>query len=152
MVAMVTRTAIILLALLLACAGMSGCSFPKEYQPDVDMTGHTKAQYDYDLTLCRENAKQLDILPGAVLGVVAGAGLGGAFGAIAGDAGAGAAIGTPAGAIAGAAAGSLYQPGKIALDGQDPHAGYVRNCLKERGYTLLDAEPAGPAEGGGGQP
>ncbi len=137
------------IAIILLAAGLSTCSFSKEYEPVVDMTGHTKAQYDYDLTLCRENAKELDILPGVAIGVVAGAALGGAFGAIAGDAGNGAAIGVPAGAIAGGAAGSLYQPGKIALEGQDPHAGYVRDCLKGRGYTLLDLEPAGAERAGG---
>lgn len=138
-------------AIILLAAGLSACAFPKEYEPVVDMTGHTKAEYDYDLTLCRENAKELDILPGVAIGVVAGAGLGGAFGALAGDAGAGAAIGVPAGAIAGGAAGSLYQPGKIALEGQDPHAAYVRDCLKGRGYTLLDLEPA-EAERAGAEP
>lgn len=138
-------------AIILMVAGLSACTFPKEYEPAVDMTGHTKAQYDYDLTLCRENAKELDILPGVAIGVVAGAGLGGAFGALAGDAGAGAAIGVPAGAIAGGAAGSLYQPGKIALEGQDPHAAYVRDCLKGRGYDLLDLEPA-EAERAGAEP
>ncbi len=138
-------------AIILMVAGLSACTFPKEYEPAVDMTGHTRAQYDYDLTLCRENAKELDILPAVAIGVVAGAGLGGAFGALAGDAGAGAAIGVPAGAIAAGAAGSLYQPGKIALEGQDPHAADVRDCLKGRGYTLLDLEPA-EAERAGGEP
>ena len=141
------------IAIILLTAGLSACTFPKEYEPVVDMTGHSKAQYDNDLTLCRENAKEFDILPGVAIGAVVGAALGGAFGAIAGDAGSGAATGVPAGAIAGGAAGSLYQPAKIALGDQDPHASYVRDCLKERGYTLLEPEPAEAERGNGdGQP
>ena len=150
--ATVGRVAMILMALVPACAEMAACSFPKEYEPVVDMAGHTQAQYDYDLTLCRENAKELDILPGVAIGVVVGAGLGGAFGALAGDAGNGAAIGVPAGAIAGGAAGSLYQPAKISLEGTDPHANYVRECLKGRGYTLLDLAPGETEQTSQGQP
>lgn len=136
-----------------ALLGVAACTTIPEYQPVVDMTGHTKTQYDYDLTLCRENAKQIDILAGGAIGIIAGTALGAGIGAAAGDAGFGAATGAAGGVLGGAAAGSLYGTGKTAATGVDPHTGFVRKCLKERGYTLLDPDPTQtPPKPAAGQP
>ena len=124
-----------------AFLALAACAFPPEYKPVVDMTGHTQAQYDYDLTLCRENAKQLYILPGVAIGVVAGAATGAGVGAVTSDAGSGAATGVGIGAVSGGAAGSLYPTAKTATTGVDPLAGQIRQCLEQHGYTLLDPSP-----------
>jgi uncharacterized protein YcfJ len=124
-----------------ALTGLAACARYHEYQPKVDMTGHTQAQYDYDLLLCRENARELDVLKGAPIGVIAGTALGAGAGALAGDAGMGAATGAPAGAIAGAAAGSLYGQVETVRTGVDPHAVEIRQCLEQRGYKILDPAP-----------
>jgi hypothetical protein len=127
------------LALLAACATY------REYEPVVDMAGHTKAAFDYDLLVCRENAKELDVLRGLPFGVIGGAALGSAAAAAAGGSVlAGTATGAAGGAIAGAAAGSLYGRATTAITGRDPHTGEIRQCLQARGYTLLDPDPLAP--------
>lgn len=136
------RAAIRVLGAFLALSSLGACASYREYEPTVDMAGHTKANYDYTLLLCRENAKELDILRGAGLGVVVGTALGAGIGAVTGSALTGAAAGAGGGVMAGAAAGSLYGPANIALGNPDPHAGEIRRCLEARGYTLLDPAPA----------
>jgi uncharacterized protein YcfJ len=135
----------------LALLALLGCAKP--YEPAVDMTGHSKAEYDNVLLLCRENAEEMDVLRGVVPGAVAGAALGAASGALLGSAGSGAATGVGAGAIAGGAAGSAYGPATREMTGRDPHEGFVRDCLRQHGYKLLDEAPAAPpASAGGAQP
>jgi hypothetical protein len=107
------------------------------YRPAVDMAGRTEAQYDYDLLVCRESARQQDIITGVVIGVLAGAAFGALGGALAGDAGTGAAIGAPAGALLGGAAASAYGDVRTGTEAADPYAGRVKACLVEKGYTIL---------------
>lgn len=126
----------------LALAGLAACTTYPQYEPKVDMAGHTQRDYDYDLEVCRENAKQLDMLKGVGIGAIAGTLMGAGIGSLTGDAAVGAATGAAGGALTGAAAGSLYEPGKTALTGTDPHAAEIRQCLQQRGYTLLEPEPA----------
>lgn len=123
---------------------LSACTATAQYQPKVDMAGKTQAEYDYDLLICRENARQVDIAMGVVIGVVAGAALGALGGAIAGDAGTGAAIGAAGGAVVGGAAASAHGDIKAANAAEDPMAKRIRACMTERGYTVLDG-PAKPA-------
>src|SRR5579875_965098 len=116
----------------LACIAMLGaCAGVPEYRPAVDMTGHTQAQYDFDLEVCREDAAQIDILRGAAIGAIAGTATG-----------AGAVTGLAGGALAGGAAGSLYGKAETARSGSDPDAPFIRSCMAQRGYVLLD--PAAP--------
>lgn len=130
----------------LALAGVAACTTYPQYQPKVDMAGHTARDYEYDLDVCRENARQLDILKGVGIGVIAGTLMGAGIGSVTGDAGIGAATGVAGGTLAGAAAGSLYEPGKTALVGTDPHAAEIRQCLQERGYTVLEPGPTAGAD------
>ncbi len=135
-----------ILTALLALAALASCADYPEYQPVVDMAGHAKAAYDYDLLLCRENARELDVLKGAVIGALAGAALGAGIGAATGSAAGGAVLGTTAGIVGGGGAGSLHGSAATAQTGRDPHEGDIRRCLKARGYRLLDEEP--PARSG----
>jgi outer membrane lipoprotein SlyB len=146
------RSAPFRLLSLLWLPALAACALNGEYEPVVDMTGHTKSQYDYDLLVCRENAKQPYIAGGLVFGALGGAALGAGIGALTGSAGTGAAIGAGAGAVGGAAAGSLYGPGTAQLSNTDPLAGAVRRCLEERGYKVLDPEPAEPSTAATPQP
>lgn len=123
---------------------LSACAATPQYRPKVDMAGKTPAEYDYDLLICRENARQVDIVMGVAIGVVAGAALGALGGAIAGDAGTGAAIGAASGAVAGGAVASASNDVKAANAAEDPMAKRIRACMTERGYTVLDG-PAKPA-------
>jgi outer membrane lipoprotein SlyB len=126
----------------LCLPALVACAPSAEYAPAVDMTGHAKSQYDYDLLVCRENAKQPYILGGLALGAIGGAAMGAGIGALTGSAGTGAAVGAGVGMVGGAAAGSLYGPATAETSGVDPLAGAVRQCLEERGYKLLDADPS----------
>jgi len=132
------RSGLLFLVLLPALAA---CALGGEYEPVVDMTGHSKSEYDYDLLVCQENAKQPYIAAGLVFGAFGGAALGAGIGALTSSAGTGAAIGAGAGALGGAAAGSLYGPATAASSVADPLAGAVRSCLEERGYKVLDPAP-----------
>ncbi|HLI13628.1 MAG TPA: hypothetical protein VKY65_18705 [Alphaproteobacteria bacterium] len=127
----------------LACLAMLGaCAGVPEYRPAVDMTGHTQAQYDFDLEVCREDAAQIDILRGAAIGAIAGTAIGAGAGTFLGDTGVGAVTGLAGGALAGGAAGSLYGKAETARSGSDPDAPFIRSCMAQRGYVLLD--PAAP--------
>ncbi len=125
---------------LLAAAALAACATAPAYRPAVDMTGKTTAEYDYDLHLCRENARQVDIVWGVALGIVFGAAFGALGGALAGDAGTGAALGAAGGAVAGGAGTSAYNDIKAANAAEDPMAKRIRACMVERGYTILDGE------------
>lgn len=132
----------IVTALALAAA-LTACGDKKPYTPQVDMTGHTKGQYDYDLLTCQENARQQDIAPAVVLGVTAGAALGAAGGAIAGSAASGAALGAMAGAVGGGAGASAYDD-VATSNGSNRMVVRIRECMAAKGYKLtgMDAQDA----------
>jgi hypothetical protein len=132
---------------ILETTALAACAFEPQYEPKVDMTGHTAAGYAYDLDSCRADARQMDILKGAGIGLVAGAAAGAGIGAIVGNAGAGAGTGAAVGLFSGAASGSAYEPGRTALTGQDPDAAFVRSCLDSRGYKLIDDTPIASSAG-----
>ncbi len=117
------------LFLVLAIA-LSGCAQqPFSHPPIVDMRGVNEAQYRVDLEECDQYAQQVSIGQRAGAGAVAGAVIGGAVGAAVGNsdtvqrtAGAGAVVG---GARGGA-------------DGFRERNVVVRNCLRNRGYAVLN--------------
>lgn len=124
------------LAVLAVAALLTACGDKKPYVPQVDMTGHTKGQYDYDLLVCQENARQMDIAPAVVIGVTAGAALGAAGGAIAGGAaGTGAAIGAAGGGILGGAGASAYDD-VATSKGSNRMVTRIRECMAAKGYKL----------------
>jgi hypothetical protein len=130
-----------ILTALAMTAALTACGNQKPYVPQVDMTGHTKGQYDYDLLTCQENARQEDIVPAVVIGVTAGAALGAAGGAIAGNAGSGAALGAMAGAVGGGAGASAYDD-VATSKGSSRMVTRIRECMAAKGYKLtgLDAQ------------
>ena len=113
--------------MLAVAAALAACGDKKPYVPQVDMTGHTKGQYDYDLLVCQENARQQDVAPGVVLGVTAGA----AGGAIAGNA----ALGAMVGAVAGGAATSGYDD-VATSKGSNRMVVRIRECMAAKGYKI----------------
>ena len=119
--------------MLAMAAALAACGDKKPYVPQVDMTSHTKGQYDYDLLTCQENARQQDIAPGVVLGATVGT----AAGAIGGNA----ALGAMAGVAAGGAGTSAYDD--IATSkGSNRMVIRIRECMAAKGYKLtgIDAQ------------
>ncbi|MFO0997758.1 MAG: hypothetical protein U1F33_13840 [Alphaproteobacteria bacterium] len=124
--------------LLALSALLAACAEPAPYQPLVDMSGRTEADYKYDLLYCREAARQRDIATGVGIGVLAGAALGPVVGAASGaGAGVGVATGVPAGAVAGGTAASVHDQ---AIDAQFKDS--IDRCMVDRGWTLRNPQPA----------
>lgn len=101
---------------------LSGCST----QPIVDTQGVDMAQYNQDLQDCKAYAAQVNQGKQAGQSALFGALVGGAMGALSGHAGNGAA----AGGVMGGASG--------ALQGDQEKSQVLRNCLRNRGYTILN--------------
>ena len=108
-----------LFALTLLAAGCAS-------DPIVDMHGVDQEKYDSYLAACREYADQVDVASGAA----GGAALGAVIGAITGAPGTGAAVGAASGGATGGVSGGSSRTSR-----QDR---VVRNCLRERGYSVFD--------------
>ena len=102
--------------------------------PIVDMKGVDQERYEHDLAECRQYADQVDVARsaggGALLGAAGGAAVGAVVGAITGSPGTGAAVGGGAGGTSGLFAGGA--------SGANKKERVVRNCLRGRGYSVLD--------------
>lgn len=122
------RPGVVLIALAVLVAG--GCAS----DPIVDMKGVDGTKYQQDLAECRQYADQVDVASGAgtgaLLGAGAGAAVGAVVGAITGAPGTGAAIGAAGGGTSG-----LFGGG---ASGYSKKERVVRNCLRGRGYSVLD--------------
>jgi len=94
--------------------------------PIVDTKGVNMAKYEVDLAECQAYADQVHIEAGVARGTVAGGAVGAATGAVVGDTAKGAGVG----AIAGAA--------KSARIGEREKSQVVKNCLRGRGYRVLN--------------
>lgn len=94
--------------------------------PIIDPKGVNMAQYEKDKADCEQVAEQVNTAGKVGKSAAAGAAVGGAVGAIYGDAGKGAA----AGGVQGGAAGGI--------SADQEKARVVRNCLRNRGYTVLN--------------
>ena len=103
---------------------LAGCS--SSSGPIVDTKGVNMARYESDLADCQGYSEQVHIEQGVAKGAVAGSAVGAATGAVLGDTGKGAGVG----AIAGAA--------KSAQRGDREKTQVVRNCLRGRGYKVLN--------------
>lgn len=113
----------------LAITLLAGCAGRHRGEPIVDMRGVDPVRYQNDLADCRQYGAQVGIGADAATGAVAGAVLGGAVGAVAGNsdtakrsAGVGAVLGGARGA-----AGGAQERNQV-----------VRNCLRNRGYAVLN--------------
>lgn len=104
------------------------------YQPVVDMKGVDHFKYQQDLSECRSYADRInpleDLGVGTLLGAAGGAALGAATGAAIGSPATGAAMGAAAGGIGGASYGGL--------SAAERQKTIIKNCLKQRGYKVLD--------------
>lgn len=119
-------------ALMSACAHQPGGNVMVDYKTSVN----GGANYATDLNECQQYAAQIDPAGKAVAGAIIGALLGIGMGALArGSFGTGATegVGTFLGG-AGAAAGAAQGAGQ----GMQDQATIVRNCLRGRGYTVLN--------------
>jgi outer membrane lipoprotein SlyB len=103
---------------------LAGCSSAPG--PIIDTKGVNMAHYEADLEDCEGYAEQIKIERGVAKGTVAGGAVGAATGAVLGDTGKGAGVG----AIGGAA--------RSAQRGDQEKFRVVKNCLRGRGYRVLN--------------
>jgi len=115
-----------LAAALIALICLAGCASKK---PIIDKKGVDMAAYAQDLEECQTYATEVDKTGKVAGGAAAGAVVGGAIGAVF-NGSRGASRGAGAGAIGGAAKG--------AASGEREQAQVVKNCLRGRGYRVLN--------------
>lgn len=107
-----------------AAALVSACA--SHPQPIIDTKGVNMAHYRADLAECRAYGDQVRIEKGVARGAAGGAAVGAATGAVVGDVADGAGVG----AILGGA--------KSARRGEDEKYRVIKNCLRGRGYKVLN--------------
>jgi outer membrane lipoprotein SlyB len=95
-------------------------------KPIIDTANVDMEQYQRDLADCEQVATQVDTGGKAVKSAAAGAAIGAALGAVWGDVGTSAA----GGAVSGGAGGML--------SADEEKAQVTRNCLRNRGYAVLN--------------
>jgi uncharacterized protein YcfJ len=122
------------LALATAMATLVGCA--QSYQPVVDTKGHDTARYQQDLYECRQYAEQTSPVQDAAVGGLGGAAAGAALGAITGALVGGVSAGS--GAALGAATGGALGVGAGAYSGVNEQQRIIDNCLRNRGYSVLN--------------
>jgi outer membrane lipoprotein SlyB len=111
---------------------VSACA--QTYNPVVDMQGVDPSRYAGDLSVCRQYATQVSPVEDAMIGTIAGGLLGAALGAATG-----AAVGAPgAGAALGAAAFGIGGLGGGVAHGVSSQMDIIRNCMRGRGYAVLN--------------
>jgi outer membrane lipoprotein SlyB len=120
--------------LAVALATLAGCA--QTYQPVVDTKGHDSARYQQDLFECRQYAEQVSPAGQAAVGGLGGAAGGAALGAITGALVGGVSAGE--GAALGAATGGAVGVGAGAYRGIDEQQRVIDNCLRGRGYNVLN--------------
>ena len=96
----------------------------------IDTKGVNMAQYEVDKSECEVYADEVRTGEKAARGAASGAVLGGVIGAIGGDSSEAAARGAGVGAVTGGARG--------ANDGQRSEVQVVKQCLRGRGYKVLN--------------
>lgn len=118
------------LTLLTCISLLAGCATDSVYRDIIiDHQGVDYTQYGQDLYQCREYAKNVSIGGGAAAGAIGGAVLGAAFGAIFGNSDL---------AVQVASAGALYGAADGAAAGMRSKSDVVKNCMRGRGYSVLN--------------
>lgn len=121
-----------MLTVVAVCGAGVGCA--SSYEPIIDTKDVDQARYQADLAECRQYAEQVDVGTsagaGAGIGAAIGAATGAAVGAITGSPGTGAAVGAAGGGTSGLFGGGLR--------GVEKERQVIRNCLRGRGYNVLD--------------
>jgi outer membrane lipoprotein SlyB len=115
------KTNVLLLAAVLALAG---CTTTDEII--IDKKGVDMSRYQQDLAECRSYASEVQTGKKVAKGAASGAVVGGLVGAITGDAGKAAGVGAVGGGARGANEGSREE------------VQVVKNCLRGRGYRVLN--------------
>jgi outer membrane lipoprotein SlyB len=113
-------------ALLVSAIGLAGCS--SSSGPIIDTKGVNMGRYQGDLEDCKTYAEQVRIEEGVVKGAAAGAAVGGATGAVL----------DRSSASEGAAVGAITGAARSAQLGDKEKDRVVKNCLRGRGYKVLN--------------
>ena len=122
------------LALAVAASALAGCA--QSYEPVVDTRGHDTARYQQDLYECRQYAERTSPAGDAAVGGLTGAAAGAALGAITGALVGGVSAGE--GAAFGAATGGAVGVGTGAYRGVNEQQRIIDNCMRGRGYNVLN--------------
>ncbi len=109
---------------LLVLAGLAGCSAHPE--PIIDSKGVDMSRYQTDLEECSAYAEQIHMEKGVAKGAAGGAVVGAATGAISGN------------AAEGAGYGSIWGATRSGLEADDDKQMVVKQCLRGRGYKVLN--------------
>lgn len=113
--------------LTMACLLLAGGCATHDSKPIIDPAGVDMAQYDADVAECEQIATQVEQKAGKQ--AAGGAVVGGLIGAIVGG-GSSAVTGAGVGAVTGGAGG--------AVNTQQEKSKVVKNCLRNRGYKILN--------------
>lgn len=113
---------------------LAGCTATN--QPIVDTKGVDPNQYAVDKADCENYAENANVAGDAAIGAVGGAAGGAALGAITGALVPGVSAG--GGAALGAATGGLVGLGGGAYSGIEQKREIFRNCMRNRGYSVLN--------------
>ena len=116
-------------ALGVSAVALTGCTATS--QPIVDTHGVDAAQYSKDNSECQQYADQANVAGDAAVGAVGGAALGAITGALTGG-------GAGTGAAIGAATGGVLGLGGGAYSGVEQKREIYRNCMRNRGYSVLN--------------
>jgi hypothetical protein len=118
----------------IAAVALAGCTATS--QPIVDSKGVDSQQFASDKYECEQYADQANVAGDTAIGAVGGAAGGAALGAITGALVPGVSAG--GGAALGAAGGGLLGLGGGAYSGVEQKREIYRNCMKNRGYSVLN--------------
>ena len=110
--------------LIFLLAALAGCAAHPD--PIVDMKGVDPERFARDRAECEEYTEQILVSQGVAKGSAVGAAVGAAAGTINGDVG------------RGAANGALYGGTRSGLDADRDQQRVVKNCLRGRGYRVLN--------------
>ena len=118
----------------MAAVALAGCTSTS--QPIVDTKGVDSQQFAQDKYECEQYADQANVAGDAAVGALGGAAGGAALGAITGALVPGVSAG--GGAALGAATGGLLGLGGGAYSGVEQKREIYRNCMRNRGYSVLN--------------
>jgi hypothetical protein len=118
----------------IAAVALAGCTATS--QPIVDTKGTDPAQYSADDRDCQNYAANANVAGDAAVGALGGAAGGAALGAITGALVPGVSAG--GGAALGAATGGVLGLGGGAYSGVEQKREIYRNCMRNRGYSVLN--------------